>query len=215
MVPVERISRKQYLHQTRPFEGITTNQADYQWNGQPERRQLSTAARKDNGLGDKNLPFEGTTTNRADYQRWGPCARESARPANLRAARMPDNRNFETESRGAYTLKGDARRQSAKPKAGSHLEGLPFDGTTTHQADFQAWKADPQQNYKRSQGYRRRPEDRDFQSDYRGEFTAKPFSVCPAKQVAVSSKPSNGHVCVEACGPPEGKYCLTGTTVLR
>lgn len=207
MVPVERVARRQYVHKTRPFEGITTAQSDYKWDGLPVKRELATAARMDNGIGTTNLPFEGTTTHKSDFQKWNVRPSASARGPQQRLSNMPDDRDFSTEFRGKYDPKPLSMRTSKAPQERQN-QSLPFEGTTTHQSDFQKWDARPPRSFYRSAGYRARPDDRDFLSENRGEFTEKEFDVCPAKQVAVSTKPQNGHVCVERTA---NGYCLCGT----
>jgi len=207
MVPVERVTRKQFVHQTRPFEGISTAQADFKWNGLPEPRSLAVAARMDNGIGATNLRFEGTTTHKSDFQKWNAAPARSARGPQARAMNMPDNRSFETEFRGQYVQKPICARNSKAPQE-RRSQPLPFEGTTTHQTDFQQWDSKPPRSFYRQSGYRRRPEDRDFATEVRGEYTEKEFDVCPAKAVAVTTKATSGHVCVEPSG--QNEYRLTG-----
>lgn len=196
-VAPERVTRPQFVHKPRPFDGVTTSQQDYQYQGNQPRRKLCLKA--DNGLGSQGLPFEGLTTNQHDYRKWNSKPAEPAIKQNSRANILPDGRNFETEFSGQFVPKGGAQRRNRAP-TNARTASVPFEGETTAQADFKEWNSRPAMSFQHIPSYRPRPDDRNFLTEGRAEYNEKPFDVCPAVDVAISSKPANGHVMVERCG---------------
>jgi len=195
--PPERPSRPQYVHKPRRFTGTTTNQADFCYKGVPERRQLVRLA--DNDLGAAGLPFEGITTNQHDFRKWQSNPAQPALKPDGRANILPDDRDFQSEFNSQFVPKGGAKRRSRAPQERTQAS-IPFEGTTTNQSDFKYWNSRPAVSYQRTTGYHNRPDDRNFLTEGRAEYTEKPFDHCPAVEVAVKSKPANGHVMVERQG---------------
>jgi hypothetical protein len=190
--------RKQYLHKPRPFEGTTTNQDDFRYMGVPKRREIIRL--KDNAIGNSGLKFEGTTTSQHDYRLWAAQPTRAAIKPSNEAKITHDDRDFTSEFQSQFVdMKGKTRR-SRKPDAGANRENIKFEGTTTNQSDFQDWHSRPAVSAQPHTQYRARAEDRDFKTEVRMEFTEKKRDFCEALQVAVTSKPNNGHVLVERCG---------------
>lgn len=153
----------------------------------------------DNGLGMPGLAFDGTTTNKHDFRHWeGAKPSEQAIRSHGRATTVPDDRDWNTEVSSQFVPKGGAKRSSRAPPERRN-QSLPFAGVTTNQADFRQWDIKPVQSFHRTQGWKPRPDNRDFSTEGRAEYTKKQFDVCPAVDVAVSSKPINGHVLVRNC----------------
>lgn len=196
-VKPERHARPQYMHKPRPFNGTTTNQEDYRYHGPVDRRSLAII--QDNGLGSRGLPFEGVTTNQHDFRKWNAMPAQPSIKPDGRANILPDDRDFQSEFSSQFIPKAGAQRRSRAPNE-RMTKSLPFEAVTTNQADFQHWNSRPAASYMKAHGYRRRPDDRDFLTEGRAEYTEKPFDYCPAVDVAVSSKPDNGHVFVERMG---------------
>jgi len=196
-----RPKRQQYVHKPRPFIGSTTNQDDFAYKGTPQRRQPTIL--KDNNLGNRGLRFEGTTTNQHDFPKWDNIKQREIMKPGGNASTIPDDRNFQSESSSQYDNKGRSVRRSRAPQRNAPAR-VPFEGQTTNQSDFKFWNARPTESFQRQLKYRPRAEDRDFVTEGRSEFTDKKGEYCPAVHVAVTSKPANGHVLVEACGD---RYC--------
>jgi hypothetical protein len=195
--PTRADKRQHYVHKPRPFDGVTTNQSDYKgWGPQAVRKPCKLA---DNGLGSQGLPFEGSTTSQHDYRRWNARPAEPTIKQNSRANILPDDRDWKTEFSGQFLPKGGAKRRSRAP-VDRRTSSLPFEGISTSQADFKGWKLEPNKAYQTTQAYKPRPDDRDFLTEGRSEYTEKPFDYCPAVEVFVTSKPNNGHVLVEKQG---------------
>lgn len=195
--PPSRPVKAQYIHRPRPFSGTTTNQEDYNYKGMPQRRASSKV--KDNGLGSIGVKFEGETTNHHDFQRWNGRPAVAVQRAGLRAE-VPDDRDFRTEFATQFTFPvGGARRRSRAPVSGN-FNSIPFSAVTTNQDDFKQWKHEPSAMFVRQQKYQPRDEDREFSTECRSEYTKKPLDYCPAREVAITSKPENGHVAVEPLG---------------
>lgn len=174
-IPVTRVRAKQSEYVNRPFEGNSTNRADYVWHGNVERRQPSDTASKDHVVREQ-LPFDGTTTNQHDYRAWNSRPPALADKREKLYAGLPDDRSFETENSKQYSPKSTARRALRAPPARKH-ESLPFDGTTTHQSDFIGYNVRPAESYASQRKYRPRPDDRDFVSEKAGEYTKKPIEI--------------------------------------
>jgi hypothetical protein len=196
-----RPKRQQYVHKPRPFVGSTTNQEDFAYKGVPERRK--PVLLKDNNLGNRGLRFEGTTTNQHDFPKWDNIKARPIMKPDGRANVVPDDRDFSSESHSHFNNKGHAVRRSRAP-VHNQSANVPFEGITTNQADFKFWNSRPTESFQRQMQYRPRPEDRDFKTEGRDEYTNKKRDYCPSVHVAVTSKPNNGHVLVEPCGD---RYC--------
>jgi len=196
-VKPDRPNRAQYIHKPRPFNGATTNQEDFRYHGPTARRELAIIS--DNGLGARGLPFEGVTTNQHDFRKWNAGPAQPVLKPDGRANIVADDRDFTSEFNSQFVPKGGAKRRSRAPSERAS-KAIPFDGITTNQADFKHWSQRPSASYMRMSDYKRRPDDRDFLTEGRAEFTEKPFDHCPAVEVAISSKPNNGHVLVERLG---------------
>lgn len=169
----ERASKKQYVHQYRPFDGRTTNQDDFGYKGMPQRRAPIILG--DNGLGGNDAPFCSETTQKSDFRMWN----AGAPPAAIRPARSiagaDDDRTFETENARSFTGNAYPPRQSRAPQQ-LRSEQLPFEGVTTNQADYLKWNSRPASLVDRANKYRPREDDRSFQTEAKAEYIKKPFS---------------------------------------
>lgn len=204
-LPPQRVAKEAYVHQHRPFEGTTTNQADFKYWGNAAPRQPAEAARRNNGVLNNDLPFQGVTTNQHDFRRW------NAKPAQLttqtkgRPVYVQDDRSFATEVSAQFDQKNYRPRKSCAPNQNATVS-LPFEGVTTQQADFVKQNAAPARSTQHKRVYRPRREDREFTTEARGQFVEKEFDVCPAKSLYRTTKDRNGHVLVDQ---RQGKWGYT------
>lgn len=182
--PAHRIARKLHVLEPRPFVGTTTHQDDYKFHGMPRKREPSKLARMDNGILEKNLPFEGVTTHQHDFRKWNSAPPKLMKKEHARD-NQPDERDFHTEFSSQFGPKRCNPRKSNAPTE-QRARPLPFSGSTSYTDDFKRWGAvEPAQSVMKSRSYRPRPEDRDFLTECRGEYTEKPFDVAPARKSGI------------------------------
>jgi hypothetical protein len=194
-----------------PFEGESTSKSDYKAHDVSMMRSAlgTRGAIMDTGVGRNSAPFDDTTTHKSDFPAHPLGMRKAALPreGNL-STNGPDSRDFSTEGRQSYV---PHPIQSRKSRPLEELRpSLPFAGTTTNQSDFPAYaNARPSVPKFRSTPFSPAPEDRDFATEGRTEFTKKDLALCPAIPVAGPSKIYPGHVAVELVKPPS-TYRRTG-----
>jgi hypothetical protein len=124
-----------------------------------------------------HIPFEGTTTSAADFKAWptqGPPTSPSKQVYNRPAIKFEGS----TEARDSFKPYELDRRAPISPPD-NRRPALPFEGTTTARDEFREWPL-PQKEIVVPPGYRQRPDDRDFGTETRGEFTPKHVDRCPA-----------------------------------
>lgn len=194
-IPPIRAPKQQHVHSHRPFNGTTTNQEDYKYWGRGEGTQPSQTARGNNGVFNHGLPFDATTTAKHDFRKWDAKPAQLARQ-NQSAQYAPDNRNFQTEQSAQFEYKRMKPRGSCAPDL-TATRSLPFEGTTTHQEDFQRSGGKPARSYGGVRRYAPRSDTRNWVTEARGQFTEKEFDVCPAHGFSTKTKDFNGHVTVE------------------
>lgn len=134
------------------------------------------------------LPFDGATTNQVDFKGTRGAAAQPYKPAQG-VAGGPEDRDFKTEARSTLTEKGLHKRESYAPR-GAMIGGLPFDGQSTHSADFVAHPGvRPPAPYRmRDSGLNAGPDTRDFTSENHGHFTDKSHGIVPARARAPASR---------------------------
>jgi hypothetical protein len=195
-IPAERANKQQYVHQQRPFEGTTTQQSDFVYFGHIPRRAASEAARGNSQVFANNLPFEGTTTAKHDFRRWNARPARSVKEQDSRPIYVSDNRNFATEASSQFQYKPVKVRASCAPEL-TAARRQAFEATTTNRADYLGWNQAPTKSFARTRQYRPRPDDRNFQTECRGQFTEKRNEPCPVRGLVKGSKEVPGHIHVE------------------
>lgn len=195
-VPAARAQKQQYVQQHRPFEGMTTAQADFVNFGTNQRRKPSETARGNSQMFANNLPFEFTTTAKHDFRKWNAAPAKSVKDTDQRPTYVEDRRNFATEASAQFQYQPTRQRPSCAPEL-TQAQYQPFEGVTTNRADFTGTQQPVQQSFARTRIYRPRQDDRHFVTEARGQFFEKAADVCAAGAVAVGPKEVNGHVYVE------------------
>jgi len=137
-----------------------------------------------------SVPFDGTTTNKADYRNW-----EGAKPASPYKAkneieRGPEDRDFRSEAATRYVQHPYSKADAFVPKQRA-ANPAPFEGTTTAQKDYQAWKADPAQPFRPVNNQQAVPETRDFKSETRMQYGLKNASPAQSAAPKRSYQPSS------------------------
>jgi len=183
-----------------PFEGESTTRTDFKDYGIVPRSQARRTAADlmDTGVGRSHVPFDDTTTHKSDFPAHPLGTRQPAKPLQANLSTLgPDDRDFATEGRTCYVPHALQSRQARPPEQAR--PSLPFVGTTTNKSDFAPHpNARPSQPTMRHHGFESGPDDRDFTTENRKNFTRPPASPpCPAITVATASKPHSGHVKVE------------------
>ena len=193
-----------------PFEGMSTQKADYvRHAAAPRRSGPPRSAMMDTGVGRSNVPFDDTTTHKSDFPAHPLGPRSAAGPQN-QFVPTSDDRDFSTEGRNQYKPHAVQPKRSRAPE--EMPPSLPFAGQSTNKSDFPAYgNARPSVPKFRSGGYNPQPDDRDFSTEGRTEFVPKRLDLCPAIPVAVASKSVPGHVLVEKVPGSE----LSGATTYR
>lgn len=83
-----------------------------------------------------------------------------------------------SESRDAYKSY-DIERRAAPAFSPAKRVAIPFDATTTTGDEYKAWPL-PAKPEVHAPEFRARPDDRDFNTEARGEYTSKHVERCPA-----------------------------------
>jgi hypothetical protein len=186
-----------------PFVSSTTNQNTYMWNGFGDQQKpaLSVHGRKTNAFGSE--PFQGITTSHASFPNW-----RQAKPrkavnmttfgTTLNLTGDTEQRDFLSESRRSFNRTpipiqriAHTSRRAKTPK--------PFFGTTTNAAAFQprAYQAPIRVQGVRQREMKHLPEQRNFLTETKQQYTKKQAAPCPAIPIAVATKLGHGHVTVE------------------
>lgn len=123
--------------ETRPF--VTEARGQFQPKGVAVRESYAPRVSH-----SSQLPFEATSTNMADYR-----AHVGVKPSTPFKARPTvsigrEDRDFETTTAGSYVAHGDQRRQAFSPPQRHTTEKVPFEGTSTTNADY-TWHEQKQQ----------------------------------------------------------------------
>lgn len=173
-----------------PFEGKSTQATDFpSWSGaRPSTSARPQARALANGPEDRD--FRSETARNYD-----------AKPLPLKVKarggpgwqRTDEDREFSTEAKSNMGPKGYQKRESMKPSAASHVQGLPFDGQSTAKTDFREYPgAQPARARNIPRSTVGGPDDRDFTTDARANYGEKTAAPCPANSLAPRQPPGPG-----------------------
>jgi len=191
------------LGPNRPFKGTTTHQDDYIWH---EDRSHAQPIYQVTGTAVVTAPFNALSTQKTDFVPFPNAVR--ARPSLTRYGMAvkprPDDRNFVSESAHSFNGAYCPPSKSLKPKPTPSGSTAPFNALSTHQSDFIPLDARPAATAKKQQYVICHPDEREFDTEHRAEFTPKESAHCPAIPVHVQTKAKSGHVELEPHPEREG-----------
>ncbi|KNC53258.1 uncharacterized protein AMSG_08746 [Thecamonas trahens ATCC 50062] len=137
--------RRDYVPNSVPFEGESTQHADFPKYGQDAYAHSQPHGDAHSGRPRESIPFEGTTTNRSDFV---PLPITPVRASGPQREYVPNNIPFEGESMAhkdfpRYDSSAYARAAPQGGPMAAARESIPFEGETTSRRDFVAHPVTP------------------------------------------------------------------------
>jgi hypothetical protein len=169
-----------YMAPTVPFDGNSHYQSDYVQYREPPRRSM----KPNEQAKMSDTPFDDATAYRQSYVQH-PIPRREVREKAIwqpNAAQLDDLSNYRQD----YTGKTGAKQASCKPNAAAYQSAEPFDGGTTHRADFVGFPVERRQRHE-PQKYQKPDGDIDMHTTTMTDYTLKPL------ERVVAVRPQNGH----------------------
>lgn len=189
----------------RSFDATSHYRDDYPWYDVTPTRSCAPHHYHQNADDGAHLPFHASSEMKQAYPQHELPKRETHKPRTLNAD-LPEDRDFTSEHRQAYSPKSVPVRSSgtSSPTLSNTSPNLPFTGRSTHASDYPKYGSTGRPSLMHPRDQLRRvelPDDRDFASEHRAQFTPKETERCPAEAVAVKTKQKSGHILVERVGP--------------
>jgi hypothetical protein len=127
----------------------------------------------------RGVPFDGSTTYDENYQEWHVAPPQPIVPERNMDP-TPDGRNFTTTQHTYHDKKESIRSDPFKP-AWHPMNNIPFDGSTTHDAEYREWELPSTKSFKPHHDAPNNPDYRAFdttQGQHTGELgpRSKPFA---------------------------------------
>ena len=181
MTPRERAGpTNDYSAPTVPFDGNSNYTSDYIAHNEPKRSSM-----KPNEKALKSdAPFEDATEHRKSYVPYEVQPREVREKVTWQpnTARLDDL----STHRQDYTRKEGTKQASCKPNVPAYHSTEPFEGGTTHRADYVGWKTERIQRHE-PEKYLKPDGDHDMNTTTMTDYTRKPMERVAAV------RPQNNH----------------------
>lgn len=118
--------------------------------------------------------FQADTTNRVDFKHWMSARASTPQAPSNKRVYVKETRDFMSEARMAFNGTRAVPARSMKPKQEKGTS-LPFEGVSTHHADFAQWDIKPVEQFrpKNEMKSSRPDETRRFVTEARAQFSGK------------------------------------------